>query len=63
VQHYRQAVTDPQTRQQALAELKAHPQVQHYQRAVTDPQVRQQVLTELRDKADAVAAGLKKRLG
>jgi len=63
VQQYRQAVTDPQARQQVITELRAHPQVQHYQRAVTEPQVRQQVLTELRDKADAVAAGLKKRLG
>ena len=63
VQRYRQAVTDPQARQQVLNELRAHPQVQHYQQAAADPQVRQQVLTELRDKADAVAAGLKKRLG
>jgi len=63
VQHYRKAVTDPQARQQVLNELRAHPQVQRYQQAAADPQVRQQVLTELRDKADAVAAGLKKRLG
>ncbi len=63
VQRYRQAVTDPQTRQQVFTELRAHPQVRHYQQAVTDPQVRQQVLVELREKADQVAAGLKKRLG
>jgi len=84
VQAARQAVTDPQAREQALAqtreryrsgrdqyrsirrqatELVAHPQVRLYRQAVTDPQVRQQVLTELRDKADQVAAGLKKRLG
>jgi len=30
---------------------------------VTDPQVRQQVLLELREKADAAAAAVKKRLG
>ncbi len=59
----RQAVTDPQARQQALTELRAHPQVRHYQRAVTDPQLRQLVLVELRGKANFVAAGLKKRLG
>jgi len=63
VQRYRQAVTDPQARQQVFTELRAHPQVQHYRQAVTDPQVRQQVLTELRDKADQVAAALKKQLG
>jgi len=63
VQRYRQAVTDPQARQQVFTELRAHPQVRHYQRAVTDPQVRQQVLLELREKADVVAAALKKRLG
>jgi len=63
VQRYRQAVTDPQTRQQVFTELRAHPQVRHYQQAVTDPQVRQQVLVELREKADQVAAGLKKRRG
>jgi len=63
VQHYRQAVTDPQARQQVFTELRAHPQVRHYQQAVTDPQVRQQVLLELREKADVVAAALKKRLG
>jgi len=63
VRHYRQAVTDPTARQQALTELWAHPQVQRSRQAVTDPQVRQQVLTELREKADQVAAGLKKRLG
>jgi len=63
VPHYRRAVTDPHARQQALTELWAHPQVQRSRQAVTDPQGRQQVLTELREKADQVAAGLKKRLG
>jgi len=63
VQRYRQAVTDPQARQQVFTELRAHPQVRHYQRAVTDPQVRQQVILEPREKADVVAAALKKRLG
>jgi len=63
VQHYRKAVTDPQARQQVFTELRAHPQVRHYQRAVPDPQLRQQVVLELREKADQVAAGLKKRLG
>jgi len=63
VRRYRQAVTDPQARQQVFTELRAHPQAQHYRQAVTDPQVRQQVLTELRDKADQVAAALKKQLG
>jgi len=63
VRLYRQAVTDPHARRQALTELWAHPQVQRSRQAVTDPQVRQQVFTELREKADQVAAGLKKRLG
>jgi len=63
VQRYRQAVTDPQARQQVFTELRAHPQVQRSRRAVTDPQVRQQVLLELREKADVLAAALKKRLG
>jgi len=63
VRRYRQAVTDPQARQQVFTELRAHPQVQHSRQAVTDPQVRQQVLLELRDKADQVAAALKKQLG
>jgi len=60
VQLYRQAVTDPHARRQALTELWAHPKVQRSRQAVTDPQARQQVLTELRDKADQAAAGLKK---
>jgi len=63
VRLYRQAVTDRHARRQALNELWAHPQVQRSRQAVTDPQVRQQVFTELREKADQVAAGLKKRLG
>ncbi len=63
VRRYRQAVTDPQVRQQVITELRAHPQVQHYRQAITDLQVRQQVLTELRDKAEQVAAALKKQLG
>ena len=63
VQHYRKAVTDPQARQQMFTQLRAHPQVQRSRQAVTDPQVRQQVLVELREKADQIAAGLKKQLG
>jgi len=63
VQHYRKAVTDPHARRQVSNELWAHPQVQRSRQAITDPQVRQQVLTELREKADQIAAGLKKRLG
>jgi len=63
VRLYRQAVTDRHSRRQALNELRAHPQVQRSRQAVTDPQVRQQLFTELREKADQVAAGLKKRLG
>jgi len=61
VRHYRQTVTDPHARQQALTELGAHPQVQRSRQAGTDPQVRQPVLTALREKADQVAARLKKR--
>ncbi len=63
VRLYRKAVTDPHARRQVFSELRAHPQVQRSRQAITDPQVRQQVLTELREKADQIAAGLKKRLG